>query len=565
MMMEPVQPRLRVAFPPGNEQFTVPYPMSQVSEKLMPIYSHMVGRNIKTNVEEPQLATTWSVESDGKTWHFGLRTGVPFYKNAEPLNDYTFGAKDVFMMLDLQTGEGGELDTILARSPGRYASYFGGTDNWVDNGDDSITLNLPKVNLDISFLLSDEWSTGIMSRDHWDDVGGEDGYMDDPVGNGPWSYISHETNGVYFHERVEDHWRITPMFHELEIIQIQEASTRLAMLLAKEADIIPLVRTQRELVKAAGFVTFQSTLPSIHQGFGFVHFREMSFCSADGSPYSPFDPNGMQPPGRTHECGEREGWSEDVPIRDPNVRHAMNLAINRNEINEVFYQGLGFPLVDYFPPWRSDWKDEWAPFPGPNGETGADGGWPYPGDGDPAMARQLLIEAGYPNGFETTLDCLLTHKVVPEWPDICEQIVGYWSEIGISANLDWSDSFGSFRTKTRDPSHNGANWLWSASPSLDPPCNAITYSMVWELGQAYREWPEASELYMRCAEITNIPERIAAAQDFADAWTSNHYSVPLVWVFAEAAVNPEVVEEYEVNMLHMGPVRYHEHTTPVYR
>ena len=162
----------------------------------------------------------------------------------------------------------------------------------MDNGDDSITLNLPKVNLDISFLLSDEWSTGIMSRDHWDDVGGEDGYMDDPVGNGPWSYISHETNGVYFHERVEDHWRITPMFHELEIIQIQEASTRLAMLLAKEADIIPLVRTQRELVKAAGFVTFQSTLPSIHQGFGFVHFREMSFCSADGSPYSPFDPYG---------------------------------------------------------------------------------------------------------------------------------------------------------------------------------------------------------------------------------------------------------------------------------
>ena len=566
MAPQPVSTRLRVSLPPGNEQFTIPYPMSQVSEKLMPIYSHMIGRNIKTNVEEPQLATTWEVEADGKTWHFALRENVPFYRNGAPLSDYTFSAKDVFMMLDLQIGEAGELSTKLARSPGRYNSYFGDNNNWVANTNYDITMNLPKINLDISFLLSDEWSTGIMSRDHWDDVGGEEGYQDDPVGNGPWSYIYSETNGTYLHERVEDHWRITPMFHELEIIQVQEAATRQAMLIANEADIIPLVRTQRELIEGAGFTTFRSTLPSIHQGFGIVHFRENAFCSADGSTYSPYDANGTNPPGITHECGAREGWSADIPIRDPKVRQAMNLAINRNEINNVFYQGLGFPLVDYFPPWRDDFKDEWTPYPGPNGETGANGGWPYPGDGDPAMARQLLTEAGYPNGFETTLDCLLTHKVVPEWPDICEQVAGYLSAVGISVNLDWSDSFGSFRSKTRDPSHNGGgNWIWSASPSLDPPCNAITYSMVWELGQAYREWPAASELYFRCAEITNLDERREAAQDFAEAWLNGHYSIPLVWVFAEAAVNPAVVAEYEVNMLHMGPVRYHEHTKPVYQ
>ena len=563
MEPEPVQPRLRVSLPPGNEQFTIPYPMSQVSEKLMPIYSHMVGRNIKTNVEEPQLATAWSVESDGKTWHFSLREGIPFYKDAAPLKDYTFGAQDVFMMLDLQSGEAGELKTKLARSPGRYASYFG--EDWVADTSHEVTLNLPKVNLDISFLLSDEWSTGIMSRSHWDDVNGEAGYQDDPVGNGPWSYLFSETNGTYLHERVEDHWRITPMFHELEIIQVLEASTRQAMLLAREADIIPLVRTQREIIEGAGFVTFRSTLPSIHQGFGFVHFREFSFCSADGSPYSPYDPNGTNPPGITHECGPREGWSEDVPIRDARVREAMNLAVNRNEINDVFYQGLGFPLVDYFPPWRDDWKDEWAPYPGPDGQTGAAGGWPYPGDGDPDKARSLLVEAGYPDGFEVTVDCLLTHKVVPEWPDICEQMAGYWDSIGVDVTLAWSDSFGSFRSKTRDPSHNGANWLWSASPSLDPPCNAITYSMVWELGQAYREWPEASELYKRCGEITNLDDRTVEAQKFATAWLAGSYSVPLVWVFSEAAVNPDVVAEYEVNMLHMGPVRYHEHTKPVFK
>ena len=566
--LEAVSSRLRVALPPGREQNTIPYAQSQVSEKLMPIYSHMIGRNIKTNVEEPQLATEWSVEGDGKTWNFKLRENVPFYKDARPM-DYTFTARDVQMMLDLQNGEaeGDELNTKVARSPGRYRSYFGANENWVANSDHDITLNLPKVNLDAAFLLSDEWSTGIMSRQHWDDVGGEEGYRVAPVGNGPWSYVYHEIDVYFLHERVEDHWRITPAFHELEILQVRAASTRQAMLFANEVHIIPLVRTQREVVEGAGFETYRSTLPSIHLGFGIVYFRDQSFCSDDGSTFSPFSSaaGASPPPGLTHECGPRDNVTQEAPIRDARVRHALNLAINRNEINDGFYQGLGAPLVDYFPPWRDDFKDEWAPFPGPNGETGAAGGWPYPGDGDPDQARALLAEAGYPEGIVITLDCLLSHRVVPEWPDICDQIVGYWANVGIRANLDWSADFGDFRAKTRDPSHSGGNWLWAASPSLDTPCNAVTYSMVWELGQAYREWEAASELYFKCAEITNFEERKVAAQEFAEAWLEGHYSVLLVWVFAEVAVNPNIVQEYEVNHAHFGPVRYHEYTVPVYK
>ena len=567
--MLPVDPRLRVAVPPLREQNTVPYALSQISEKLMPVYSHMIGRNITTNVEEPQLATSWELESDGKTWHFQLREGVPFYRDAKPLNDYTFSAKDLFMMLDLQNGEalGDELNTRIARSPGRYRNYFGANENWVANSDYDVTLNLPNVNLDAAILLSDEWSTGIMSRDHWDDVGGEEGYKVDPVGNGPWSYVFHKIDDTFLHERVEDHWRITPAFHELEFSLIREPSTRLLMLLVDEVHIIPLIRTQREMINNAGFDTYRSTLPSIHQGFGFVYFRDQAFCSDDGSSFSPFsDAAGASPPpGLNHDCGPRDPVTQEAPIRDARVRHALNLAVNRNEINNVFFHGLGFPLVDYFPYWRDDFKDEWAPHEGPNGETGAAGGWPYPGDGDPERAKALLAEAGYPDGVEITLDCLLYHRVVPEWPDICEHIAGYWSNIGVTTTLDWSADFGDFRVKTRDASHNGGNWLWSSSPSLDPPCNAITYSMVWELGQAYREWEAASDLFFRCAEINSVEERVRATQDFAEAWLAGHYSVPLVWVFYEVAVNPSIVQKYEVNMLHFGPIRYHEHTVPVYQ
>ena len=41
--------------------------------------------------------------------------------------------------------------------------------------------------------------------------------------------------------------------------------------------------------------------------------------------------------------------------------------------------------------------------------------------------------------------------------------------------------------------------------------------------------------------------------------------MPLVWVFSEGTYNPNIVSEYKVNMLHIGPIRYHEFTVPVFK
>ncbi|MEE9262553.1 MAG: hypothetical protein V3U95_08275, partial [Dehalococcoidia bacterium] len=64
---------------------------------------------------------------------------------------------------------------------------------------------------------------------------------------------------------------------------------------------------------------------------------------------------------------------------------------------------------------------------------------------------------------------------------------------------------------------------------------------------------------------TDIEERRRLAQDYGDWWVNNHISAPIIWIFAFAAVDPSVVREYQVNMLHMGPIRYHEYTVPVYK
>ncbi|MCH8921374.1 MAG: hypothetical protein IIA23_11835, partial [Chloroflexi bacterium] len=185
----------------------------------------------------------------------------------------------------------------------------------------------------LPFNVSDVWESGILSRDQWDEVGGEDGYQNDPIGTGPWTYVSHEIGVSYLHERVVDHWRQTPEFHELLYLQIQEPATRLAMLFAGEADIIPLVADQKEQILSGGFKTSKATLPSVNQSIAFIFYREMNYV----------DPATGEPPTGGREKGSPDGYDPNDPLRNPQVRLALNYAVNRNELNDVFYDGDGFP------------------------------------------------------------------------------------------------------------------------------------------------------------------------------------------------------------------------------
>ena len=537
----PVSPRLKVVMSPPSTQNTIPYAQSQTTEKIMPIYDHLVGRHFRTNVEQPEMATSWSVADDGKTWTFNLRDDIPFYRNAKPMN-IIFDADDVTLGFALLTNVG----TDQSRRPGTWFNRLDTPDKWVVENPLKIRLDLPNINLDIAFLLSEEWETGIISRDHWDAVGGEEGYRADPVGTGPWSYLDLELNVRVLHERVENHWRKTPEFRELEGLFIKEASTRLALLITNEAHVGALPRDLFQQARDSGMVVSKSTLPGQHTHLRLVNYKEENFC-----------PGGEPPPGG-RPCGKNPAHDPNDPLRDVNVRLAMNHAINRDELNDGFFLGEGIPEVDYFPPWREDFKDEWAPWPGPDGKTGGEGGWPY--DFNVQKAKDFLAASGFPQGFETTLVYSPTSTTFPEQGDIALQLKQYWAEIGIIADVVPREG-----SLTRWlGSAPGPNTMIIGAPSLDPICTAVTF-WWWEGGDGYREHQEISDFKAACRMTTSIVERNTLAQAFGDWWTQNAVSVPLVWIFGNAIYNPEIVAEYKVNLLHMGPIRYHEFTTPVYQ
>ena len=237
------------------------------------------------------------------------------------------------------------------------------------------------------------------------------------------------------------------------------------------------------------------------------------------------------------------------------------MAINRTEFNTVYYNGLAFPALDYFPPWREDFQASWVPYPGLNGHKGKEGGYAYPYDVN--EAKKLLAGAGYPNGFTTILNCLKDHRVIPEWAQMCETVVQYFKAIGVNTTLEMENDFFAFRGRAN--LRDRPTWMWSASPSPVLPCQAITFQSVWELGNGYREFEEISDYWKKCTTTTSLAERTKLDTVLGTDWVNKAFSIPLFWVYAETAVNPKTVESYEVNYLNIGPIRYHEYTKPMYK
>jgi peptide/nickel transport system substrate-binding protein len=207
---------------------------------------------------------------------------------------------------------------------------------------------------------------------------GEDGFKKAPVGAGPYRFVSFSPGIELVLEANEGYWRKTPSVKRLVFRSVPDDTTRLAMLKRGEADIAYSIRgpLAEELRRTLG-LTLKATQPTFTEWLTFT-----------------------------------EQWDPKSPWADKRVRLAANLAIDRKTLNEAEYLGFAKISSSIIP---HSFQFYW---PAP----------PYAYD--PARAKQLLAEAGYPRGFDAgdvTTDAV--------YAATAESIINNFLSVGIRAKL----------------------------------------------------------------------------------------------------------------------------------
>ncbi|HMH49754.1 MAG TPA: ABC transporter substrate-binding protein [Candidatus Acidoferrum sp.] len=207
---------------------------------------------------------------------------------------------------------------------------------------------------------------------------GEDGFKKAPVGAGPYKFSAFKPGVELVLEANEQYWRKVPHIKTVIIRSVPDETTRLAMLKRGEADVSYLFRgaLAEEVRRSQGLTLKPYYLP--------LPFWLMF----------------------------AEQWDSKSPWADRRVRLAANLAIDRNAINQAETLGLS-KLTASIIPQRFEFY------------------WPAPLYAhDPAKARQLLAEAGYPNGFDAgSMAADLT------FVSLAEAIANDLGAVGIRATL----------------------------------------------------------------------------------------------------------------------------------
>ena len=231
---------------------------------------------------------------------------------------------------------------------------------------------------------------------------------ENPIGTGPFKFVQWDRNDQIVLSANDTHWAGKPALNKLIFRSIPDNAMRLAELQAgnlhvmefPNPDEIPLIQGDPQLA-----LLMQ---PSLNTGYVAMNM-------------------------------------EKPPFDNLKVRLAINHAINKAEIIERLYRGLAIPAKNPIPPtlWSYDHSIE---------------DYAY----DPELAKQLLAEAGYPDGFETTLWALpVPRPYIPDGMAMAMAIQSDLQNVGINTNIvtyDWA----TYLEKTANGEHDMAMLGWIA-------------------------------------------------------------------------------------------------------
>jgi peptide/nickel transport system substrate-binding protein len=329
----------------------------------------------------PALATSWENPEPTK-WIFHLRKGVKFH-SGEP-----FTADDVVFSWK------------RSLTPGSDMKGYGGLATDVKKIDDyTVEVDTAKPNPILPrdwvylYIMSKSWAEK-HNATQASNVKGDNSYANmHEDGTGPFEVVSRQPDVKTVLKRFDGYWNKNLPTNVTEIVfqPIKQASTRVAALISGDMDLVRPVPVQDwprlEKIKDIQILR-KPEARAVFIGFD-QHRKELLYSNVKGK----------------------------NPFKDKRVREAIDLTVNTEVINKKIMRGAARPLGTLIA----------------DSINGFDESFGKPYKTDIKKAKKLMAEAGYPDGFEVTLDCPNDRYVNDE--KICQAVSSMLARIGIKIDL----------------------------------------------------------------------------------------------------------------------------------
>ena len=346
----------------------------------------------------------------------------------------------------------------------------------------------------VRFILKEPWpdfmtfygtlasAAGWIVPKKYTEAVGEDGFKKHPIGAGPYKFVSSTPGIELVMEAYEGYWRKMPSVKRLVYRSVPEATTRLAMLKRGEVDLAYLLDTPMALE-----IKRDPTL-------------KLAFSGGIGTYFLDF----------------LDMWDPKSPWADQRVRLAASLAIDRKGLSEAETVGASPPTGNVVPA-----SFEFAlPLEA----------HPY----DPAKAKKLLAEAGYPNGFDGG-------DLYP-WPPYFsagEAIANDLAAVSIKTRLrtmERAAMFAALATKKLKGLCMCVNAVYGNAASR------LSETVPHEGAFAYGSFPDIDELYRRQALESDSKQREALLQQIQRLLYERVRFAPIFDYVWPSGVGPRVAE-----------------------
>ena len=311
----------------------------------------------------------------------------------------------------------------------------------------------------------------VVPADEYRELGYE-GFGAAPIGTGPYRWAESVADDYIVLEAFDEYWGGKPPFSKITFKSVPETSARIAGLITGEYDIITSIPPdQAELIdRESDYETRSIEVENMH------HLTFMTGCGEEGD-----------------ACERR------AAVRDPLIRKAMILAVDREKIADRLWTGLA--KVPAGPTWEmyGDLHD-------------ADR---EPLGYDPEEAKRLIEEAGY-DGKEIVIAVTAGYYVNGD--RAVQVMMEMWKAVGLNVRLQFVENWGQMR-----PYGWQDVWINSSNIRIPDPLSPFWWRFA-EPAASYlaRKVQEPTEEYIRVGNILertlDAEGRIQAFHEGLDEW-----------------------------------------------